>query len=343
MSETLKEKEKFLRHQVIETGLKLLDTELVARTWGNISGRLDGSIIIITPSGLDYRSLNNNDLPVLDYKSGRWTGQYKPSGEKLVHKAAYEIFPDVDFVVHTHQTYATAIGLCGFDTLDITSEESEALGGIALASYGLPGSKTLEDAVRKALETGAHTILMAHHGVLVAGKDSKDTMHKALLLEKICERNCKSVPEYEVTDEALAQGEKLRQLLQTNYEFSDVVQTPQAVFISENSRGITAQLDDMAQMVGHKAPLAKGFDSSESAGEAILKKMSKYPAILVPGTGIAVRAENAGDLEALKILMHKAVAANIHTSLSGEKKRLSFADSAYMHYVYCKKYSKQKK
>ena len=143
--------------------------------------------------------------------------------------------------------------------------------------------------------------------------------------------------------EALAKGENLRQLLQTNYKFSDVVQTPQAVFISENSRGITAQLDDMAQMVGHKAPLAKGFDSSESAGEAILKKMSKHPAILVPGTGIAVRAENAEDLEALKILMHKAVVANIHTSLSGEKKRLSFADSAYMHYVYCKKYSKQKK
>ena len=42
------------RKLLVDTGKDLLRTGLVARTWGNVSCRLDEDSIVITPSGLDY-------------------------------------------------------------------------------------------------------------------------------------------------------------------------------------------------------------------------------------------------------------------------------------------------
>src|SRR5574344_70698 len=194
------------RREIIDTGIELLEEKLVARTWGNISARIDDDNYLITPSGLDYTSMREEDIVSVNIKTGEYTGINRPSGEKGVHSAAYEVFDDVNFVVHTHQTYATAVSLAGLDSLeatagstagsesfDITEEEIEKLGGIALAEYGLPGTKEITNACKSALLTGAHTVLMIHHGVLVLGKDKEEAMKRVKLLESICERNVKRV------------------------------------------------------------------------------------------------------------------------------------------------------
>ena len=187
------------RREIIDTGIELLEEKLVARTWGNISARIDVDNYLITPSGLDYTSMREEDIVSVNIKTGEYTGINRPSGEKGVHSAAYEVFDDVNFVVHTHQTYATAVSLAGLDSLeatagspagsesfetsagspagsesfDITEGEIEKLGGIALAEYGLPGTKEITNACKSALLTGSHTVLMIHHGVLVLGKDKE--------------------------------------------------------------------------------------------------------------------------------------------------------------------------
>ena len=66
------------------------------------------------------------DLVLMDIRNGVCCGAHKPSSEKGVHLAAYQTFPEVGYVIHTHQTYATAIGLCGFEQLAMTEEEAEA-------------------------------------------------------------------------------------------------------------------------------------------------------------------------------------------------------------------------
>lgn len=58
-----------------------------------------------------------------------------------VHALAYSMFEDVNFVIHTHQTYASALGLCGYKPGCFTGEERQQLGGVAVAGYGLPGTK----------------------------------------------------------------------------------------------------------------------------------------------------------------------------------------------------------
>ena len=293
---------------VAETGRQLLDMGLVARTWGNISCRIDGTRCAITPSGLDYRQMKAEDIAVLDIESGSWQGTHKPSGEKGVHMAAYRQFGYTEFVIHTHQNYATAIGISGFDSLDITEEETKTLGGIALAAYGLPGTKKLTEAVAAKLKEENHTVLMAHHGALVCGRDRDEAMKRAQLLEEICRRNIRNFG-----------GGDGEAVLKT----------------AELGEAVYAQVDDMAQMIGRKIPAAKSPEEAE-------RLLQKHNAVLVKGEGVRVRADSEDDREALAMLAEKACICHLHTLGESSRTRLGIFDVMLMNYVYRHKYSKQK-
>jgi len=297
--------EELLRQQIVDTGLQLLRTGLVARTWGNVSAKVDETHLLITPSGLDYTRTKPENLALYDSVSKTYEGTHKPSSEKGIHASAYELLPDAGFVIHTHQTYATAFGLFGADKLEMTEEEREKLGGLAVAEYGLPGTKTLKNAVRVAFQTGAHTVLMKHHGAVVAGTDKEDALEKVQLLEEICKRN---------------------------YRGHDLTETASVAY-SKLEIPLPAQLDDMAQMIGSKVPVIRG-DREEA--------LQKYNAILVPGEGAFVRGMDADDTEALGILVEKAAVTALHLRENKQKIKLSGLDTALMHFVYQKKYSKQK-
>lgn len=130
------------RALICQTGLALLETGLVARTWGNVSSRLDPNHFLITPSGLDYHKTQPQDIVRVELSTMTWEGSRKPSGERGVHAAAYRVFPEVNFVIHTHQNCASALGLAGFDAMDITQDERAALGGLAKAPTVSPAQKS---------------------------------------------------------------------------------------------------------------------------------------------------------------------------------------------------------
>lgn len=339
------------RREIIDTGIELLEEKLVARTWGNISARIDADNYLITPSGLDYTSMREEDIVSVNIKTGEYTGINRPSGEKGVHSAAYEVFDDVNFVVHTHQTYATAVSLAGFDSLeatavstagselfDITEEEIEKLGGIALAEYGLPGTKEITNACKSALLTGAHTVLMIHHGVLVLGKDKEEAMKRVKLLESICERNVKRV----IKDNTLNNHpEALDNYLKTSdtcpednssYRYCEVLTDKALIALSNSETEIFSQLDDVSQMIGTKIVTVDSLDKA--------LKLSDN-AVLIKGVGALIKAENKDDLEALKVLMNKMAIVKLYTKAKNVKAEISIEESDFMHYDYVTRYSKQ--
>ncbi len=323
------------RKLLVDTGRELLETGLVARTWGNVSCRLDADSFVITPSGLDYTKTGEEDIVKMNLATGEWQGIHKPSGERGVHIAAYQVFPEVNFVIHTHQTYATALGLAGFPHLDITEEEKETLGGIMLADYGLPGMKKLTNAVKAALQTGAKVVLMIHHGVLICGGSQEETMSKAILLEEICKRNIKG--SFEVTQGTTAnEAQTLLSAVREKFQYAALVQTPAAVVCANRGIPVYAQVDDMAQMIGRKISVVSG------GAVKILKTLEKADAVLVPGVGAVVRSESEDDTTALKLLADKAAVCSIHAAALNVKARIGFIDAALMRLVYQKKYSKQK-
>ena len=319
--------------QVAESGRMLLDEGLTARTWGNISCRVGGSMLI-TPSGLGYESMTGADVVTVDLESGKWSGSRKPSSEKGIHIAAYAAFPEAGFVIHTHQTYASAISLAGFDALSLSESERAALGGIALAEYGLPGTKKLAGNVEKAFRTGAHTVLMAHHGAVIAGRDREESFRRARLLEDICRRSCRGLDgPVPPVDRELA-GE-IYAAVKLRFPHCGHSDAPEALLAAATGWAIPAQLDDMAQMIGRFIPLAKPNRVS------VMRLLKKSDAVLVPGAGIYYRAGNEGDLHAVRMLAEKACVSFLHARDCGADARLSAFDTALMRTVYLKKYSKK--
>ena len=345
------------RREIIDTGIGLLEEKLVARTWENISARIDADNYLITPSGLDYTSMREEDIVSVNIKTGEYTGINRPSGEKGVHSAAYEVFDDVNFVVHTHQTYATAVSLAGFDSLeatagsptgsesfetsagstegsesfDITEEEIEKLGGIALAEYGLPGTKEITNACKSALLTGAHTVLMIHHGVLVLGKDKEEAMKRVKLLESICERNVKRV----IKDNTLNNYLKALNTCpedNSSYGYCEVLTDKALIALSNSETEIFSQLDDVSQMIGTKIVTVDSLDKALKLNDN---------AVLIKGVGALIKAENKDDLEALKVLMNKMAIVKLYTKAKNVKAEISIEESDFMHYDYVTRYSKQ--
>ncbi|MDY4429288.1 MAG: class II aldolase/adducin family protein [Lachnospiraceae bacterium] len=345
------------RREIIDTGIELLEEKLVARTWGNISARIDADNYLITPSGLDYTSMREEDIVSVNIKTGEYTGINRPSGEKGVHSAAYEVFDDVNFVVHTHQTYATAVSLAGFDSLeatagspagsesfetsagsptgsesfDITEEEIEKLGGIALAEYGLPGTKEITNACKSALLTGAHTVLMIHHGVLVLGKDKEEAMKRVKLLESICERNVKRVIKDNTLNNYLKAFDTCPED-NSSYRYCEVLTDKALIALSNSETEIFSQLDDVSQMIGTKIVTVDSLDKA--------LKLSDN-AVLIKGVGALIKAENKDDLEALKVLMNKMAIVKLYTKAKNVKAEISIEESDFMHYDYVTRYSKQ--
>ncbi len=323
------------RELICQTGLALLETGLVARTWGNVSSRLDKDHFLITPSGLDYHKTRPRDIARVELSTMTWEGVRKPSGERGVHAAAYAQLPEVNFVIHTHQSCASALGLAGFERMDITPEERAALGGLAKAEYGLPGTKKLKNAVSAALSTGAHTVFMSGHGVVICGVNQEQAMKRAQLLEEICRRNLR-VPQAaprRISEESVqallaAVGRAIPNAAISGGDY--------AVLWADRGEALRAQLDDMAQMLGSRVLCV------EPAAEDVIRALKKRDAVFVRGVGAIVQAADPDDREALCLLTEKSALCALHAASQGAKAHLSKLDAALMHLIYQKKYAKRK-
>lgn len=321
--------ERKARTDLVFTGKELLRRNLTARTWGNISERVDETHFVITPSGLSYEKTTEEDIVLYSMADGTYEGKRKPSSEKGIHAAAYELFPEVNFVIHTHQTYATALGLSGWDKMKMTEEEAAKLGSVARADYGLPGQKSLRENVRKALGTGAGIVLMVNHGALILGNSREDTLEKAELLEEVCRRNAAS---YSAESTKAEEQEAFLKELRKDFSYVRVLGTPEILARANKKKKVPAVLDDMAQMIGFAIPVVEP--------EQVKKVLKRKKAVLVPGIGAVVSGKNEEDTEALGLLTEKAVIVQNHIERCGLRERLSFFDVLLMHAVYTLKYSK---
>lgn len=170
---------------VLKAGIKLVESGLIARTWGNVSCRVDTESFIITPSGRSYLSLTAADLVRVKIDDLSYDGEIKPSSEKGVHAEVYKLFPEVNFVIHTHQNNASVIAASGLREVRVGSEYPTLGGTVICADYALPGTKALRKKVRQALEKSTgKAVIMKHHGALCFGGTAEETFAVASELEK---------------------------------------------------------------------------------------------------------------------------------------------------------------
>ena len=175
---------------VIKAGHELLKAGLIVRTWGNISCRIDDKSFVITPSGKAYDILTPDDIVLVNIEDLSYEGDVKPSSEKGIHASCYQLRPDVNFVIHTHQKNASVVSTLGIDINSVPEELQSLIGdNVPCASYGLPGQPKLREGVIGALERSeSKAVIMKHHGAVCMGDSYENAFAVANALEDICEQ-----------------------------------------------------------------------------------------------------------------------------------------------------------
>lgn len=329
------------KREVLKAGNELVALGLVARTWGNVSCRIDEKTFAITPSGIGYDRLNEDSIVVVGIDTMEYEGDIKPSSEKGIHASAYRLDSKTNFVIHTHQTYATCVSVSGFSKLDPTEEELKLLGGkIGLGAYGISSTKKLTKLVTKEMAQGKHSILMANHGAVLTGINRDEAFKRSTLLEGICYRSMSDLPDFD--DSPIEAGEKaklFRSLIQSKYpDFESVMVLASEVVNNamEKTDVLPAIIDDFAQMVGGDMKVA-----DVSQPQNIIKELKGRNAVYVKGVGALCCAGNDSDCRAILTLVEKNALTFLNANRNGESPGLSFFDKKLMRFVYTKKYSKK--
>lgn len=177
------------RQLVVEAGLRLVEEGLTARTWGNISARISDEEFIITPSGRAYETLLPEELVRVRIEDCSYDGDIKPSSEKWIHADAYRLRPDINFIIHTHQPYASAVSILGKKVPVSDPAASELLGNsIPCAGYGISSTQKLRHQVEKAVRNypDRTAFLMRSHGAFILAVSEEEAFRKAKLLEDSC-------------------------------------------------------------------------------------------------------------------------------------------------------------
>ena len=118
---------KTLKEKVFKANLDLVKQGLVIFTWGNVSGiDREKGLVVIKPSGVSYDEMKVSDMVVVDLNTGKVVeGELNPSSDTPTHLALYRAFPNLQGIVHTHSTYATAWAQAGMDIPNIGTTHAD--------------------------------------------------------------------------------------------------------------------------------------------------------------------------------------------------------------------------
>lgn len=188
-----------LKQKVYEANMDLPKYGLVTFTWGNVSAiDRDKGLIVIKPSGVDYEKMQPEDMVVLDLMGNIVEGKLKPSSDTPTHLEIYKAFPEVGGVVHTHSSYATSWAQAGRSIPCYGTTHADYIYGEVPCVRCLT-KEEIEEAYEE--NTGhlivnefnrmnkdpmaVPAVLCKNHGPFAWGKDAKDAVHNAVVLEEV--------------------------------------------------------------------------------------------------------------------------------------------------------------
>ncbi len=187
-----------LKQAVWEANLRLPKHNLVTFTWGNVSGidRQKG-LMVIKPSGVEYDALKPSDLVVVDLETGKTVeGDLNPSSDTDTHLVLYRAFQNIGGVVHTHSRWATIFAQAGrgatplgpthgdyfYGEIPCTRRmTAEEIGG----RYELETGNVIVERFRHLDPDSVPAVLVHSHGPFCWGKDAKEAVHNAVVLEEV--------------------------------------------------------------------------------------------------------------------------------------------------------------
>ena len=188
-----------LKKKVYEANMELPRHGLVTFTWGNVSGiDRESGLFVIKPSGVDYDKLTPEDMVVMDLEGNKIEGSYKPSSDTATHIELYKAFPEIGGIVHTHSSYATSWAQAGRSIPCYGTTHADYISG-EIPCLRCLTAEEIEDAYEE--NTGhlivnefarlqkdpmaVPAVLCKNHGPFAWGKDAKEAVHNAVVLEEV--------------------------------------------------------------------------------------------------------------------------------------------------------------
>lgn len=175
-----------LRKEIWRLHLELLGNGLVIWTSGNVSGRDPATgFVVIKPSGIRYEDLTPESMCVVDLDGKVIEGKNKPSSDTFAHVYVYRHRPNVNGIVHTHSTFATAWAAVGRPIPPVLTAICDEFGGpIPVGAYAkIGGDEIGQEIIRSIGESPA--ILMKNHGVFTISKSPEAAVKAAVMVEDV--------------------------------------------------------------------------------------------------------------------------------------------------------------
>ncbi len=171
--------------QLLQASEEIRESNLVFGTWGNLSMRIENRILI-TPSGIPYEYLREEDLVLCDMEGKILEGKKIPSSELKMHVALYGAREDIKAVVHTHSLYASVASTIFEEIPLLTEDTAMTIGGtVKVTKYRTPGTRELAEETVKSLGR-RNAAILANHGQIGVGP----TLDDAILASIMCEKSC---------------------------------------------------------------------------------------------------------------------------------------------------------
>jgi L-ribulose-5-phosphate 4-epimerase len=186
-----------LKENVYRTNMELPKHGLVTFTWGNVSecDRNTGRIVI-KPSGVAYEEMKPDDMVVVDMDGNRLEGNFKPSSDLKTHLEIYKNFHQINGVVHTHSRWATLWAQAGMPIPCFGTTHADYFYGDIPCTRKLKKEEIEGDYEKSTGDVIIETfkdinfnwmpgVLVNNHGPFTWGKDAKEAVHNAVVLEEV--------------------------------------------------------------------------------------------------------------------------------------------------------------
>jgi L-ribulose-5-phosphate 4-epimerase len=173
-----------MRTEVHRLHLDLPRHGLVAWTSGNVSARdPETGLVVIKPSGIRYEDLTPASMCVVDLEGRRIEGALVPSSDTRAHLFIYRARTDVNGIVHTHSSFATAFAAVGRPIPAVLTAICDEFGGpIPCLPYAAVGG----DEIGRTVVGGSGAspaVLIQNHGVFAFGPTAEAAVKTAVMVE----------------------------------------------------------------------------------------------------------------------------------------------------------------
>lgn len=281
------------RVALVQAGHQLLAAGLVARTWGDLSVRLDDGAVAITPSGVPFTDLNEATVVPVGLDTGAWTGDLEPSSEHDLHREIYRRRPDVEAIVQTRQVAAS---ICAAARVALPTQ----FGSVPCAPYALMRTTRRIEGTVGALADGP-AVLMANHGVLSVGAMLDEALGRIVGLERASAEYVVVARPHEGSHLPAAADEPWDPSWVEPIGLADgssgwVSSAPYTLRFSMLRRELPPVLDDLAQLTGRRV----------RSRDRLPRRRPRAEAVLVSGYGALVAG---ADPEAVAMVVEKAARA----------------------------------